>query len=411
MNWFSTFKGAARSSLSKIEFDNLVSNIKTSKSGIHSIDDTFKNLNFSHANGGLLVNNVKMSTLLPDLRMGNIRSVFEKAKVNSKISVADENALKRLLKPQIPEFDILAMNQNIRATKSIHPDLHVKAPKTGSELKQMLDPKSRLKIVSVMGKIKAAAGNTARAIGLIATVSLGIDIYDALVEATHERNGCYLLTKTNGKTVSCKLLNRSCASMKGSTPCASNQSSKPFPQNAYIMLQNLLDLSPNSDAELLEIKQHLALSKDVTKDTFNEIVTNHSLMQKLEEYYKTKLNSNSFSSNLHATNPCELLDLKEGCVACDPSAPSNSPRFVDTHELPVNCAIQCIQNSTVLDTIVDLTTELGVKLFDVGGSASQIFHSMSKIIYIFIGLFLVAVSVSLYLRFFRWDRKWDFIGR
>ena len=124
-------------------------------------------------------------------------------------------------------------------------------------------------------------------------------------------------------------------------------------------------------------------------------------IHKLQKYYEKKYSPENKQQQPFA-NPCSLYNRTSGCVACNPSATTNSELYLDDSELAENYTLQCVTDSTILETLVDVATNMGIDLFDAtSGSRGKV----NLIFSVVFGILLLILFISLGLRFLRNKNK------
>lgn len=408
---------AASKYLKPQEFTQAVERIRISKSGVQSIDKVFETLPFKHINGEVHINGVKLRDLHVHLRLGNILKFMEEAKIPTNITRSEENAFKELLKTKIPDLKLDQMRMVRDEVKLVHGDLHIQPPSSGAELEAALKPATKIKLTSMWNSLKRYASATGAITGVLGSIIIGANMYEDLVRATNERNGCFIMQQIDDKTLACKIANRSCdpqqtAVAKNITQC--NTKELGFVKlNLHVFVKNALQNDKKDSLE--KINAALAAtesSKDkstattnttinttttttaaaatpvqLTADNVNEILSNAKYVQVLQQVYETY-------DGLEAVEPCAVVGKSTNCVACDSYAPINSIEYVDDSKLPSNYSIKCVTDSTILDTLVDVALNTGANIFDTtkasisGGGSPYI-----KYIVIFMIVLLILFTI------------------
>lgn len=376
MSFLKAVRGAADVLPTTVRFDAASNALKVADSGISSIDSIFRDLPTTHINNiELGVNTVPWRDVAGDFRLAELNTAFRKMELNT-ISPADQLAFKNIIEPTVPEFQVKAMNENIANANLVHSDLRVTA-ETGPELQAQLNTASQAKVESSWTKIKTAVGVGGTAIGIIAAVVVGSNMWQSLVEATNQRNGCFITSKVNGKTSSCKIMNRSCMNQNGSNACGSN-STNLVDFNIYLFAHNAVNENDQTTLAALG-----TLGVTLTSDNINTVLNDAKQVQIMYEYYQ------GLAVKPPIANPCGTVVT--GCIACDTSAQINSATFVSDVNLADNMTIQCITNSNVLETLVDVGTGLGIDIF--GSITDSLSGSFSSQIWIILGIIVVGLVI------------------
>lgn len=384
MKWLKAIRAAGKEFHTHAHYKAAVEDLKLVTCNVHSVDEVFSKIQYTRLGNELAVNGATWRTIQNHLRVGEIRYALKKMKIPSAVTLKDEIALKNILRTQVPEFEAIELKKNIEAAKVMHSDLHVTAD-TGAELEAKLDVKSKAKLTATWNKLKNVVGVGGKAAGIIGAIVVGGNMYENLVTATKERNGCFILQKVNGKTKACKILNRSCGSKDEKNACDS-KTARLLHQNISILIKNALA----HDKSSLEFA-NFTLGFPLTSANVDKVLSDTNNVNKLITTYA------AYGAE-EAAYPCQVAGKSTGCVACDPSAQRTSVEYVDDSELPINFSVQCITDSSILDTLVDATTGVGMKLWsrveDSFGSGGTM-----KIVAIVVTLFMVVlIVISLYLK-------------
>lgn len=387
MGWSAVFRKGIKRFGKSAELDNVVSEIKLNKSGIKSIDDVFENLPTSNIDNEISVNGTKLRSVEPDLRIGNIRKALDDMKISSTVTSSDESALKNILKKEVPDFQVNDLTTKIDSAKAVHSDLNVKSATDGNALKESLTPSAQAKVTSAWSKIKTAAGTAGIAAGIIAAIVIGEDLWESINTATKERNGCFVTKIVNGKTTGCKLLNRSCEYQQG-TPCDTSIAST-INFNINLLLKHAI---ANDSTLLSKINTDTGLS--ITSDNVDTVLNSSDNVTKLVEWYDTNKSNTTLAADL-----CALIGQTTLCLACDPTATANSVNYVDASDLAENCSLKCIADSSLLETLVDVTTGMGLDVFEDVKSAISGDFDIKKYGIIIVAIIAIIIVVFLVIRF------------
>ncbi len=365
------------------KFSEASTALKTVESGIGGIDSIIHSMPTQLKNMEMVVNEVPMRSVSGEFRVGEINKAFENLKLD-KVSIADEIAYKNVIEPTVPDIPVKKMNENIVSASEVHPDLKVTA-ETGAELESSLSKNSKVKVESMMEKLTVYATAGGLVIGIVAVLTVGGKIWNNIVEATNQRNGCFIVRKVNNKTTSCKILTRSCMNQNGQV-CSSQEVAN-LHLNVYLFLHHTVE---KNDTSMLN--QLAQAGIEVNSSNLEQILNNTEQVQKCYEFYE------KLSVKPPIADPCGLAKLTEGCVACDPTAAFNSPYYVSDENLPNNMTIQCITNSTIIDTLVDVATGVGANIFSAFGDS--ISGSISTRFWIILAVIIVGlVILGLFFRF------------
>ncbi|UBZ25490.1 PIF-5 [Crangon crangon nudivirus] len=374
--------------------DEIAVTVKGAKSGVHSIDDTLKQLELKDIGGEVKVNNARWRDVEPKLREGKIKSALDDMEVSNTISGSDEAVLRKSLKLDAPDIEVKDLENKQLAAKKIHSDVDVipDGESTGDALKNKMSASGRSK-ATAWYKILVGAGQfAAYGVGIFTMIYLGTNVWDNILDATNRRNGCFVVTK-DGRVKACKLMDRTCYTAKSQAnedkeilPCGEPYST--LMRNIYLMIADIKQNSKTDDVATLTAAGVTNMDKSI-----DEILSVPANVAILVEQYR-----NIYPKGTETFNSCELIGLTKGCVACDSSVSTTSVNYADLSELEGNVTIQCITDSSVLDTLMDVATGMGVDLF---GSASDSISGSFKgnFFLIFFIVVVVAAVIAIVLKF------------
>ena len=386
LNWSVAIRKGLAVGVRDAEGQAIIQGVLTTKSLIAGIDKVLSTLPLKLKNFEITLNDVPWRKLSPELRLGNIQSFLEAAKIPKTLVVAaDEQALKNLLKPIHPEFDVQHIDSLVNSIKSIHPDLNITL--TSMEDVAKLSPATKSKIVKLYNDIKTFAKTGLVIAGLFAVIVFGPDLYKSLIDAINNRNGCWLVTKGDKTSTSCKITQRSCAHPKSTKPPCENV--KSLTQNTYFLVARA-----KADASFAdELQQYFTKKDAITIDLTQSI---ESICQKYEQTLYAFLRESP--PDPAGYDVCKSF-ADATCVMCDPNAQANSKEFVYTADLPPRMAYVCIQNSTLLDVLVDVTTDIKD---DIWGGVEVIGGLLKKIL-----IYVVAIAAILGVIYFCVKAVWN----
>ena len=365
MKWLKDINVGSKPLTSDLDFDDAVSQLKTAKCDVPSIDTAFQSLPFTKVGDEIKVNDARFRDLEAKFRKGEIRDAFDDAKVSTTISKADESTLREVIKEEAPDVDIKEMKTKTDQAKKYHEDLAVTA-KTGEELEGKLSDKSKEKTKSIYSKIIAGVAVGTTVAGLFTAMAVSGKMYDDIVDANNSRNGCFLVYK-NTNSIACKLPSRSCGyGNKGAVPCSSDYRDKTS-YNINLMLNDMFITGNNTAIEAIKT---LGVVFSATPDDTSTYTAEYALNQPDNIPILTKYMKDNFPTVMSATyDPCTTANIEIGCVACDTTAPTNSAKFTSTAMLDGNMTFVQIEDSTVIDTLTDIATTLGVDIFSASGDS------------------------------------------
>lgn len=332
------------------------------------------------------INGVALNKVEPLLRAGDLRGFVRAINDTTVISNTTQNAFRRSL-IDIPDVEVRRLNDTIAQNRIGHPDLDINVNNisTGDELRNTMTPQARSKFENAMNKIKAAAGTTLVASGVFALIYLGVDFYQAIIDATNNRRGCFLVRSVNNRVQTCRLTGRTCLD-----PREPNCEITPVPQlgfNTTIFLINGL-LDPTLGAQIQDILEIQTYDEDVLQ----QILTDSALFGKVEEYY------NANSESIGINNPCATISSINGgnvtlCRACDSQANPTEATFFDASGLPDNFSLVCVPTGSILETIVDIGFGIGVDLLSPFGKLSGSISNNVGWILLFIVVFIIIIII------------------
>lgn len=382
MKFLGSFRKALKPAQS-LTTDTLAS-LKVPNSGLKTFDDTFGSLNFSLKNSTVLANDVPLHAVERLFRRGDLLDMFSALKKTNTLTVADEIKFRQLL--DTPELKLREMESNIKQSKILHPELDIKISSVADIENLPATTKTKLsRIIDNLKKVGTTGGAVA---GLLAAIVIGSDMYSNLVAATKARNGLYVLVRSNGETVSYKLTSKSCVNQE--VPSGSS------PYSGQIELDNValfvlyainIDATSKNNIETI-------LGESISNENFKSILSNETNLTKLTDYYY----SSDYKGPLNIPSPCDVASSGGGtvpaCIAWNPSATPEDLQYFNTYNLPDNMTLECVTNSSLLETIVDAA---GDKLSSVLGSGSTLLQPILKYLAYIIGVvFVIALSLGIY---------------
>ncbi len=342
------------------DFTNNVNIIKNATSDVAPIDEAIKHLPYKQSGDEILVGNARFRQIEPKFRKGELRSAFNDANVSPSFSASDEAILKKRIKAEAPDIDIADLEVKQAASRKFHEELAVK-PKDGADLESKLSRKGKEKTKSIYAKILTASAAGATVFGMFAAMKLTGEVFEDVAKATNERNGCYMVYK-NTETTACKIVSRSCGSgTAGAVPCndAVMANTK---SNIYIMVHEFFNTNNESALDAMA-DDGIDLGDPKDPDyTLQNSENIHKLTAFYDEWYGD-------STHVPTAVPCEIASQTTGCVACDPTMPTNHVSYTSTELLDGNLTYRCIQDSNVIDTLTDIATTMGIDIFGASGDS------------------------------------------
>ncbi|QBB28611.1 ODV-E56 [Homarus gammarus nudivirus] len=370
------------------DFTNAVDVIKGADSGVVSIDNALSNLDYKHVGDEIHVGDARFRDMEVDLRKGNVKKALEDANVPSTITSADESLLKKTLNGGAPDIDIATLDSKISQAKKFHEDLNVTA-KDGADLESKLSPKSKEKAKSMYSKITKVVGVGFVASGIFAAVLITGNVWNDLADAANSMNGCFIAYK-NTDTVACKITARSCGfSTGGATACATEVMKK-TQYNIYLMVHDLINSGDTTSIEALKTNG-CVWADDATAE---DVLGNSANIPILVSYYTTKYPT----YDAPAFNPCELGGIVKGCVACDSSLTTEDLGYSSSETLDSNMIYKCILNTSVIEAVTDIVTDLGIDIFNASGDSISGSFQGNFLMSVIVILVLIAI-VALVIKF------------
>lgn len=373
-------------------FTTNVDLIKNADSGVQNIDDALKNLNYTQVGDEIHVNEARYRDMEKKFRKGEISSALNDANVTTTVTASDEAILKTSLKKEAPDIDVQELDNKIDTAKTYHNDLDVTST-SGADLESKLSETSKEKAKSMWSKITKVVGVGGIAIGVFTAVKITNNVFDDINDAANARNGCFLVYKSTN-TVSCKIPSKSCGYDGGSstsiTPCSTSQliGTK---YNIYCMVHHFVNTNDTTSIDELTALGCVWNSGATAGDVLN--VTEN--LPILSTYYDTKypdFNSVPFVA-------CEIPESGYvGCIACDPTQPTNAMGFTSTETLDGNMMYKCITNTTSIEAITDIATSVGVDIFSASGDSLSGSFQGNFLMTVIIILVLIAI-IAIIIRF------------
>jgi len=363
-----------------------ITNLKANKINIRPIDSVFELMNYQNVNNDIKVNGKFFREQQLNFRAGNVRQAFRELGVLNNVRAVDESALKSNIRTISPDIDIGKYKDNLSQAKIRHGDLDVTA-RTGAELEAKLSPASKIKFNNAMKKLIIGSATVA---GIFLIYEVTSSIYDGMVEATNRRNGCFVTSKVNGRTTSCKLTSRSCNTEATTSACQNNILAL-LNSNIFLMVTYAKTNDGDSVAKAIETQTNIKVKDSTIAELFSVPDNVDKLTEFLKETYNTGNEPWTYCPDIKAAR----------CTACDPSAQVTTIDYVDTSPIAPNATLTCIQNTTILEGLIDLSTGLGIKIFDaISDSVSQNSGSLSNgyAIAIIVIILLIIVGVSIFLQ-------------
>ncbi|UOT91770.1 ODV-E56 [Aratus pisonii nudivirus] len=367
------------------DFATNVDLIKNADSGVSNIDNTIKNLDYKQVGDEIHVNNARFRDMEEKFRLGEISDALKDADVVSTITTSEESILKNTLSKEAPDIDIKKLDDRIESAKSVHKDLDVTST-SGADLESKLSESSKEKAKSIWTKIVNVVGVGAVAAGVFTAVIITTNVFEDISNAAQARNGCFLTYKASN-TQACKIPSKSCGygvTSGTSEPICSTSDVQDLKYNIYCMVNHFVNTGATTNIDEL-VALGCTWPVDATADDVLMIESNIPI---LSSYYDTQYPD-------FGTVPfvaCSIVGSDYvGCVACDPTQPTNSPYFSSSETLDGNMMYKCITNTTSIEAITDIATSVGVDIFSASGDSISGSFQGNFFIAVIIILFLIAV--------------------
>lgn len=388
MKWLKGIRRGAGSITEEADntLEAITTDIKAGKTDINSIDKAIDSLPFEQVGDEVHVNNARWRDVEPKLRKGEIRKALEDMEVPHTVSHADDARLRLLMEDSVPDIDIELLDIKQKAAKKFHSDIDVKPGKSdGSDLEAKLDRKGKEKVTSIYSKLAAVAATGTLGAGIFCTLVFTGTMWSDLAKATNERNGCFVVYKDAKQTIACKLMNRTCGfGTAGGAEC-SPATSESLKYNIFLMCT---DLKTRSD--FTDLKNDTGI--DLNTESVEDVLAVPDNIIPLVTFLNNKYNGAA------TLDVCTTALIEEGCVSCDGAALTNSYKYVDVTPLDDSMTLKCIADATILGTLVDVATEMGVDIFSAFGDSLS--GSLRGNFFLFVGIILfIIVAIALVIKF------------
>jgi hypothetical protein len=335
--------------------------------------------------GGLLMNGAPIEEVSTLLRRGNLKQ-FSTLVNGGPVSSQAEAAFRRTLN-NVPDNTIRQLDELIAIQRFRHDDLDIPVPNgmTRQQLYDSMTPQARSKFESAMRKAKSLVGTAAVGFGVFAAIVLTIDFYQAILDATLNRRGCFYAIKIRNDVRSCRIIARTCWEPRESN-CEGVPPPTDLKYNVAIMLMQAL----NGDSSLATDLEN-ALSLPITEENVTRILSESALFQEALEFYN--------NTELTIISPCRTNPVFENevplCRACETTAEPSSLNSFDDVNFEENETLVCVPTGSVLETLIDLGFGLGADL--LGGFGNKLSTSVSGNLWIiFIAIIVLIVVIAVF---------------
>ena len=287
--------------------------------------------------------------------------------VITSINVEEEAKLCSILKNITSEYHIQKLKINLKNIgKFYYPSLNFR-PTSGTMIKNKCSETLKSLIETGIAEMEKKYAGEATANGIFTRLSLDStrDVYDRLYEAYMNLPGCYKVTNTGNRVISCKLVNRTCSDELKIYTCDENEPdgcSNIFSFLLYLMLYNNTDAIAVKTLELLNIKlanKNLPLFESY--DDIGEII-----LSPIDDRYTciTEFQKEFYKYHEEPWDQCAF----DGSIAssCDPTEINRSSNCAMEY-LPINMSIYPMQTyyESFIETLVDLSYGTGIDFLQV----------------------------------------------
>lgn len=356
-------------------FQRIISSLAVS--GSDGVLSLFKTVNYTlnDATQLVTVNDIPLRLAAADIKVGNIRKALSTLNIPNNITTLQEQSYKQLL-PDISAITYVEDSERLyQSVRRVHSDLDIDGGVSNAIDVASLPASTKIKAQSFMRRIKQAAGSAVA----VSFVVLTGDLLIQLELARRRRRNCYVISN-KGKTV-CTLNQRFC--VNGNTTNTSTDHVSPCSSA-------ITDLLP-------KINPYMYYHHKITDPTKMPPTSNtEENTRLLTDYYKD-------TTAEALTIDCGLVGpTYTGCVACDSSVNVWDPNYLDTARLPTNMTVRCVTNSTLLETLVDLSLAVGADIFNTTTDtlfSSIDFKLLGKYGLVILSILAVVFSVFAYFRY------------
>lgn len=359
-----------------------------------AITDTLKNAEITVEGDTAELNGKSLRSVRDTFRVGKFTELFDELGVTTDTDDSVTTGYKKSFQSLIPDFDVNDANDFTEEVRAKNTDLDVTGS-TGDEIKEKLSDSSQKKTETMIEKIVKSTSENLGKITYYGLWGLGVyvigdSIYDSLAAYMSSMKGCYFVTKTDGKTKTCKLNPRTCASASKATDSVCNATTNTTLQyNASVLLYAAVKNST--------IRQALQMATGFVVTSTSEAQT---LLANASDV--TKIAAVISTIDLSGVTPCDLYDYTDGCVACDSSAATNSEMFVNSANLGSNANIYCRTSASLLDALADISYGMGLDLFD---TLKTSFNSIKYYVLAFVVIVVGLAVLSVFLKFGKSDKS------
>lgn len=363
------------------EFTNLADDFKKINAGEFS--KFFEDGKYSLDEFGVVnARDVSFNEFLGDAKAGKLDRISELNGSGHSVSVNERANYKKLAKAEYPHADIADIEDSASSYRKTNVDIDVKA-----EQLDEVPAASKEKI----NKFKETLTKFAKATGKIVLVLCVIVVGAKMLEdAINKLNGCKMITKLNGKSTSCNLPAYTCFKKVENEVCGQAPTVYVNPALYTISLINATSDQIQKFAEGADVE-----TTNLTKENMYKLLNDGASFKKIANYVATQ--QNYLTPNYDVCQDSVLNyegGLVPGCRLCDSSASPLSTTYVDSSMFGQNIMFKCIQNSTLIDLIGEVATELGINPFGSGISCTSFAKNILIVIIVIVIIYFLFLLIS-----------------
>lgn len=334
-------------------FDVIVSGFRKGEvvTGLEKLDGIIKDAKITKEGNLIKIEGLYANELVDLLKSGDLAKVLKELKSSIIPSSSEVSHFKKLTKeyPESTLDDLAKTNINL---KKAHNDLNIK----GTAIDDA-PPAIKKKIEKAEKKGSFTFKDGTYIALTIGGVVIGLNW---LKKAANDRNGCWLVSKVNGKTTSCKISGYTC--MSDSSPNNTCDSS-PQVVNTNLVLMHLVNSGSEQQKTDFAEKTGVAV-EDLKPENFLNLLSSDKYPD-IDEYI-------SGLENPYMTGQPICTGTINGyengqvppCRCCDTTADPRTTAFANPKNLGANISMKCVTDATILDVIGDIVTTTGENLLD-----------------------------------------------
>lgn len=379
---FKTLRQGSKTIANALSASNIITAIKNFNfAGAFSpLKNIFSNINLIYDSVSKKITTaggVTLATINRYIRRADLSGLIKRLGLNTKVSSSAEAAFKKA--SIVPDFklrDIEVSYSSVRKSSNAKVFDAIITTPSGDYI-ATLTTKNVSKLDTICKRIKSLAGTATIVVGVIGGLYLLGDLVKNLVEASQKRRGCFLTYNVNGEVGNCKLPKRSCINNESDSLCDRDY--------AYNTICHVLSLA--NKGSYTQLKEIFGVDYDVTKDNIYDLIKTESSRLMFEEY----ANGLKESDLMNVEDVCAHMEGFDGdtiyCRACDVYADEYTPEYFDSDYLADNASLECVKSSSLLETIIDYGTSVGLDILSWFGNLLGLNSTTFKIIlYICLGI-------------------------